>query len=123
MKRNSNSINHSTQESIEERLRIIQFFDEFGAEATKKAFDRSRSTIYLWKQNLKKANGRIIALAPGSRAPISRRRRIIHPFIEAFILKYRTDHPGVDKTTITPSLIAACNSAGIKPYLNQQWAG
>jgi transposase InsO family protein len=32
-----------------------------------------------------------------------------------FILKYRTEHPGVDKTTITPVLTTACQRAGIKP--------
>ena len=83
MKYSSIRTNHSGQEFIEERLKIIQFFDEFGADATREAFNKSRSTIYLWKQNLKKANGRIVALAPGSKAPINRRRRIIHPFIEA----------------------------------------
>ena len=114
-KQSSKSVNHYRQEIIEERLRIIQFFDEFGAEATRKAFDKSRSTIYLWKQKLRKANGRIAALAPGSKAPIHRRRRIIPPFIEAFILTYRTDHPGADKTTIAPVLASACNSAGIRP--------
>jgi transposase InsO family protein len=115
MKHSSKSVNHTREEIIEEKLRIIQFFDEFGAEATRKAFNKSRSTIYLWKQKLKKANGRIAALAPGSRTPIHRRRRTVHPFIEAFILKYRTDHPGADKTTITPALITACTLAGIKP--------
>jgi transposase InsO family protein len=115
MKQNSNSASHFTQESIEQRLRIIQFFDEFGTEATKKAFNKSRSTIYLWKQKLNKAKGKISALAPGSRAPIHKRRRVVHPFIEAFILKYRTEHPGADKTTIIPHLITACNSAGVKP--------
>ena len=115
MKHSSISINSLGEGIIEERLKIIQFFDEFGAEATRKAFNKSRSTIYLWKQKLKKANGRISALAPGSRAPINRRKRAIHSFIEAFILRYRVDYPGADKTTITPVLVAACNSAGIKP--------
>ena len=115
MKQSINSINYSRQEVIEERLRIIQFFDEFGAEATKKAFDKRRSTIYLWKQKLKKANGSIAVLAPGDKTPILKRKRVVHPFIEGYIVKYRTNHPGVDKTTITPALSAACNSAGIKP--------
>jgi len=116
MKHRSISISHHVgQEIIEERLKIIQFLDEFGAIATKKAFNKSRSTIYLWKQKLKQANGRIAALAPGSRAPINKRKRSVHPFIEAFIIKYRTDHPGADKTTITPVLASACISACIKP--------
>ena len=114
MKHSSININPLGQGIIEERLKIIQFFDEFGAEATRKAFNKSRSTIYLWKQKLRKAKGRIAALAPGSRAPINRRRRVIHPFIEAFILTYRAEHPSADKTTITPALITACTSAGIK---------
>jgi hypothetical protein len=32
---------------IERRLKILQFFNEFGIEATKKAFKISRSTIFL----------------------------------------------------------------------------
>jgi putative transposase len=40
---------------------------------------------------------------------------VIHPFVEDFIVKYRTDHPGSDKTTITPWLAIACQSASIKP--------
>jgi len=115
MKQSVNTINHSRQEIIEERLRIIQFFDEFGAEATRKAFNKGRSTIYLWKQKLKKANGRIAVLAPGDKTPVRKRKRVVQPFIEGYIVKYRTDHPGADKTTITPALSAACNSAGIKP--------
>jgi len=115
MKRSSNGINQSGHEIIEERLRIIQFYDEFGAEATRKAFNKSRSTIYLWRQKLKKAKGRISVLVPLSRAPIRKRKRLVHPFIEDFIVKYRTDHPGADKTTIAPALVTACNSAGIKP--------
>jgi putative transposase len=115
MKHRSISIRHHVgQGIIEERLKIIQFFDEFGAEATRKAFNKNRSTVYLWKQKLKQANGRIAALAPGSKAPIHRRRRNVHPFIEAFIISYRTDHPGADKTTITPILASACTSAGIR---------
>ena len=84
-------------------------------EATKKAFHKSRSTIFLWKQKLAKANGKLSILAPGNRAPIHRRKRIINPFIAKFIIDYRTYHPGVDKTTLTPALIQACTRVGIKP--------
>ncbi len=103
------------RESIERRLEVIKFFDEFGAEATTKAFHRGRSTIYLWKQRLKMAEGKLSALAPGDKTPIHKRKRRVHPFIEQFIIEYRTSHPGVDKTTITPVLSAACKLAGIKP--------
>jgi putative transposase len=100
---------------IEERLEILKFFDEFGMEAAKKAFKKSRSTIYLWKQKLANAGGKISALAPGNRAPKHKRVRVTNPFVAKFIIDYRTKHPGVDKTTITPALRAACEGAGVRP--------
>lgn len=107
--------NHAKRECIEKRVNIIKFFDEFGTSATRKAFSRSRSTIYLWKHKLKLANGKLSALAPGDTTPLHKRKRILHPFVERFIIDYRTSHPGADKTTITPALIAACTLAGIRP--------
>ena len=106
---------HPRRESIEKRLEITEFFEKFGAEATRIAFHKSRSTIYLWKQKLKNSGGKLSALAPGDRTPIRKRKRIVHPIIIEFVLKYRADHPGADKTTITPALAAACQDAGIKP--------
>ncbi len=79
------------------------------------SYGKSRSTIYLWKQKLKKAGGKLSALAPGDRAPKNKRHRVVHPFIEDFITVYRTTHPGVDKTTITPALTAACKNARVRP--------
>jgi len=108
-------LNHPKRRIIERRLEIIQFFEEFGGEATRRAFGKGRSTIYLWKQRLKKADGKLAALAPGDKTPIHKRRRIVHPFIEHFITEYRASHPGADKTTIAPALTTACNLVGIKP--------
>jgi len=111
----NNVINHPKREIIERRVHIIKFFDEFGAEATSKAFGKSRSTIYLWKQKLKASDGKLSALAPADKAPIHRRKRIVHPFVEDFIISYRTNHPGADKTTITPALTEACKLSSVKP--------
>ena len=111
----NNILDHPKRESIEKRLEIIKFCDEFGFKATKRAFGKSRSTIYLWKQKLKKSGGKLSSLAPGDRAPKNKRHRVVHPFIEHFIVEYRIAHPGADKTTITPALAAACASHGVKP--------
>jgi hypothetical protein len=51
------NLNHPQRKAIERRLEIIKFFDEFGPVATQKAFNKSRSTIYLWKQKLTQAGG------------------------------------------------------------------
>jgi len=111
----NNILDHPKRGSIERRVEIIKFFDEFGEKATRRAFAKSRSTIYLWKQKLKRAGGKLSALAPGDRTPISKRKRVVHPFIERFIVEYRTAHPGADKTTITPALTTACIRNGVKP--------
>jgi putative transposase len=106
---------HPKRKDIEKRVEIIKFFDDYGADATRRAFGKGRSTVFLWKQKLKKSGGKLSALALGDRAPRRRRHRSINPFIESFIIEYRTSHPGADKTTITPALTTACSNAGIKP--------
>ena len=111
----NNILDHPKRESIEKRLEIIKFCDEFGFKATRIAFGKSRATIYLWKQRLKNSGGKLSALAPGDRTPRNKRRRLVDPFIERFILDYRSAHPGTDKTTITPVLAAACLRHRVKP--------
>lgn len=108
-------LNHPKKETIEQRIEIIKFFNDYGAEATRRAFGKARSTVFLWKQKLKKSGGKLSALTPGDKTPLRKRKRLVHPFILDFILKYRADHPGVDKTTITPVLAVACQRASIKP--------
>ena len=108
-------ISHPKREGIEKRIEIIKFFDDYGANATGRAFGTSRSTIYLWKQKLKISGGKLSALAPGDRTPKNKRHRVVSPFIEQFIIDYRTAHPGADKNTITPALTTVCNQAGVKP--------
>ena len=88
----NNTLDHPQRESIEQRIKIIEFCNEFGFEATKRAFGKSRSTIYLWKQKLKQAGGKLSALAPGDRTPLRKRHRVVDPFIERFIVEYRTAH-------------------------------
>ena len=39
---------------------------------------------------------------------------MVHPFIEQFIIGYRAEHPGADKTTITPALKATCLGQGME---------
>jgi len=114
MKFINNILDHPKRETIEKRLEIIKFCDEFGFKATRQAFSKSRSTIYLWKQKLRQSGGRLSALAPGDRTPKNKRHRVVHPFIERFIVEYRTAHPGADKTTITPALAVDCSSHGVK---------
>jgi hypothetical protein len=56
------------RKEFENRLKVIDFFDEYGAKATRKSFNESHSTVYLWKQKLKSGQGRLTSLSPGNRA-------------------------------------------------------
>ena len=96
------------QAVIKERIRILEFFNEFGEMATKKAFNRSRSTIFLWKRTIKKAGGRLSSLKSFSKAPKTRSKRIACPEHADFIEHYRQIHPGVSKETIYPELMVYC---------------
>ena len=108
-------VDHPQRKVIERRLRIIEFFDQWGAEATREAHNKSRAAIYLWKHKLKASGGKLSSLALRNKTPLHRRKRIVHSFIESFIVEYRTNHPGVDKTTITPVLVKASQHAGVEP--------
>jgi len=107
------SAGHPQEEIIKQRLKIIEFFKNYGAPATTTAFGVSRSTVYAWQRNLREANGRLSSLAPGSRVPHTKRQRLVDPRIPAFILRYRQEHPGVGKSTIHPGLQEYCQREGL----------
>jgi transposase InsO family protein len=100
---------------ILQRIKIIEFFEEYGMEATKKAFNVGRSTIFLWKKKLREGGGRLSALKVGSRTPKTKRSREADILVIQFILNYRLEHPGVDKVTLKPIVDVFCINMGLKP--------
>ena len=110
----SNISAHPKRKAIEERTKILEFFDRFGAEATREAFGKSRSTIYLWKKKLKLEGGRLSALAPGDTKPRVFRVSGLDPRITDFVLRYRQLHPGVGKEVIKTELDEHCQVNDIR---------
>ena len=104
---------HKDRNVIERRIKVLNFFDRYGAAATKEAFAVSRSTVYLWKQILRTNNGRIGCLAPESRAPNSRRKRNTNPVIADYIVKQREEHPKLGKDKLRELLVSVCASENI----------
>ena len=96
------------------RIKVIEFFDNHGAELTKEAYGVGRSTVYLWKKRLKKGRGRLSSLLPYSRAPMRKRCRKVHPEIREFIIRYRQKHPRVGQDVIKPALDKYCRKMKIK---------
>jgi transposase InsO family protein len=104
---------HKDRAIIEHRIKVLNFFDCYGAIATKEAFGFSRSTVYLWKQTLKANNGRISCLAPNSKAPLNRRRRSTNPIIADFIVTQRERHPRLSKAKLATLLTPVCSKANL----------
>lgn len=113
---------HLKKEVIEERIKIINFFDKYGHEVTREAFGVARSTVFLWKKKLKEGGGKAVFLAPASRAPKRRRKRETHHLIVSFIQEYRSSHPGVGKECIKPLLDKYCAKEGI-PSVSESTIG
>jgi len=114
MKFINNIYSHPQKEIIEKRLKIIEFYDEYGRKATKDAFNVGRSTVFLWKKKLKENEGKLSVLASLSRAPKTPRKSKVPLSIRQFIQNYRTKHPRASKETIKPELDEYCRICGIK---------
>ncbi|MCX7830804.1 MAG: integrase core domain-containing protein [Acidobacteria bacterium] len=105
---------HPQRETILRRIEIIEFFKEYGKEATEKAYKVKKSAIYLWIQKLKRSGGDLEGLAPKSRAPVRRRKRIVSGVIKDFIVKYREEHPKVCQEAIKPALDKHCKENNLQ---------
>ena len=99
---------HKDRAIIEHRIKVLNFYDRYGPEACKEAFSVSRSTVYLWKQKLKANQGRLSALAPGSKAPHNRRKRHTTALVANYIVEQRTKHPRLGKDKLTELLKPIC---------------
>jgi len=99
---------HKDRKVIEHRIKVLKFYDRYGADATKEAFVVSRSTVYLWKQKLKQGHGRLEALAPKSKAPNGRRRREALSLVADFIVNERIAHPRLGKDKLAELLKPVC---------------
>ena len=56
-------------EDAHQRLKIINFYKEYGEKATKETFEANRKVISRWCQRLKRSSGKIQALVPISTRP------------------------------------------------------
>ena len=88
---------HPYKHEIERGVKVLLFFDDYGAEATVRAFGVGRSTVYVWKQKLKTGNGRLSSLAPVSKRPRQLRISRDYSWHRQEILTLREQYPGLGK--------------------------
>lgn len=106
---------HMVSTKAKYKARVLAFFEKHGEQAALDAFNISRSTLYLWKKQLKEGDGDIESLNEASKAPKKRRKRTIDERIIRFIIKKRTDIPKYGKEKLADDLKPFCRKHGLTP--------
>jgi transposase InsO family protein len=113
---------HPYKHIIEHRLKVIQFYDDYGAKATNAAFGVGRSTVYDWKKRLKANHGRLSGLAPTTKRPHNNRQSQDYGWYKQQILAIRTSHPGLGKDKLKLILEPLAGQAG-QPLISVSTVG
>ncbi len=99
----------------QQRHKILKFYEQYGEEATEKAFGASRKVVYHWRQLLKEGGGHLEALIPDSTRPDQTRRPEVAKSVVDFIKRMRQEHPRLGKQKIKPLLDRFCRAEGLQP--------
>lgn len=105
-------------EAAQERLKIIQVYDELGEAGSIKYYRVNRKTIHVWKKKLAHSGNRLESLIPRSTRPEHTRRMQTDPRIVAFLRQLREAHPHLGKEKLKPLLDAHCRTIGIPSLAN-----
>ncbi|MBI3322917.1 MAG: transposase [Candidatus Omnitrophica bacterium] len=98
-----------------QRHKILKFYEQYGEEATRKAFGASRKVVYHWRKLLKDSGGRLEALVPSSTRPDHARCPEVPKPVVDFIKRLRQEHPRLGKQKIKPLLDRFCKAQGLRP--------
>jgi len=101
-------------EIAQERLKIIEFYEEYGEKATKQAFGTDRKLIYVWKNKMITNGKTLQSLVPESTRPIRTRSMKTDQRIIDFLKEKRQKHPRIGKEKLKPMLNAYCTRTGIE---------
>jgi transposase InsO family protein len=104
----------SRSEVVQQRMKIIKFYEEYGEKATKEAFGADRKVISRWRKRLKDSGGSLVALIPHSTRPHRVRRSNTPPEIVVFIKEMREEYPHLGKEKLKPLLDKYCFEKGLK---------
>lgn len=100
-------------EVAQERLKIINFYHQYGETATKTAFGSDRKLVSRWQKRFKASGGRLISLVPRSTRPKQVRQSVTHPKVIDFIGQFRELHPGTGKEKLKLDIDEFCQKEQI----------
>ena len=104
----------SRDEVAQQRLRIMEFYDRYGEQATKEAFGADRKVVSRWRKKLLQYGGALEGLVPESTRPKRSKTMTVATEIVRFIQQLRQEHPRLGKEKIKPLLDECCQSNGLK---------
>ena len=106
---------HMITKQAKERLRILEFWRDFGLKATRSAFKARRSTLYGWRQIYLASGKKLESLNLGSQAPFHRRKRIVDYRLIQEIKRLRIEVcPNMGKDKIKVFLDPFCQKLGLE---------
>lgn len=92
---------HMITKEAKQRLKILQFWQQYGLEATKSAFGAKRSTLFKWRKILADSGGKIESLNPGKQARKTTNKREINLELLREIRRLRLEVcPNMGKTKV-----------------------
>ncbi len=105
-----------------QRYKILQFYERYGLEATKDAFEVSRRTLYRWKAKLKENQGNISSLNSKSTKPKNNRTPTTPKTIIDEIKKLREKYPNIGKAKLHVMLQLWCKENNL-PFPSESTIG
>lgn len=108
------SINaHADSDTAKYRLKVINYYQQFGITATLSAFPVKRSTLFLWQKTIKENRGRLSSLIPKSTKPNTVRKMRTNSLILAEICRLRKAHHRLGKHKLYPLIKRYCDQLNL----------
>jgi transposase InsO family protein len=104
---------YADSDTAQYRLKVVEYYQQFGMKATLSAFPVKRSTVFLWRKTLRENKGRLSSLIPKSSRPHGVRKMQTHPLVLAEICRLRRKHYRLGKKKLFPLLKRYCLKVGI----------
>jgi transposase InsO family protein len=104
---------YADSDTAKYRFKVIEFYQQFGIQATLKAFPVKRSTVFNWQQAFKSSGKRLLSLIPKSSKPNNVRRMNTHPLVLAEICRLRKKHYRLGKKKLYFLIKRYCRKTNI----------
>lgn len=116
MKTIPQALEYECSDPAQFRMKVIRHSEQYGWRSACDAYNVGRSTIFLWKKQLRDGKGRLISLIPKGTSPHHRRVMMIDPRLLDVIRTCRETYGAIGKTKIKLLVDAYATSLGISSY-------